>query len=84
MISQAWSVALASIGLVMLWLAGDDRPAVRQAAWVVGLSYQVLWLVYALASQQWAFAVSAVAYAVVHARNLRRGRRRSEPAEGTR
>jgi hypothetical protein len=65
-----WSWLLASIGLVGLWLAGSRRTA----GWWIGLAVQLLWIAYALVSKQYGFIASAVAYAVVNARNLRRWR----------
>lgn len=84
MISPLWSVLLAGGGLAVLWLAGNERQLTRQLAWVVGLLLQALWLIYALVTDQWAFAVSAVAYAFVHGRNLRCARRRRQNAEDSR
>jgi hypothetical protein len=65
-----WSPVLAGFGLVGLWLAG------RRSwwGWALGLVDEALWIVYAATTRQWAFAVSALAYAWVYARNLREWR----------
>lgn len=60
-----WSVALAAIGIAGLWLAGSNN----RAGWAIGLSAQVLWVVYAIATGQWGFILSAVAYGLVYGRN---------------
>ena len=81
MISPVWSVVLAVAGLVTMWLAGNERPSAWP--WIVGLVSQAGWLYYALATGQWGFVVSALAYATVHARNLvlrRRARKTAEQA----
>lgn len=79
MISQVWSWVLLGGGLLVQWLAGSGRSS----AWVVGLVFQVLWLAYGLATDQSGFVVSAVLYAVVHARNLVRARRIREAETDT-
>jgi hypothetical protein len=62
-----WSVALASLGLCGLLLVG-----LRSSwGWIVGIADEALWIAYGVATGQWAFVVSAVAYGVVYARNLR-------------
>lgn len=76
MISQAWSWALLVLSLTSTWLAGSGRIS----AWVVGLVSQALWLTYGVVTAQWGFAVSALAFAVVHGRNLVRARRRRRRA----
>src|SRR6266540_4107052 len=38
--------------------------------WVVGVADELLWIVYAIATRQWAFIVSATVYIAVCARNL--------------
>lgn len=63
-----WSVLLAAVGVGGLWLAGRRS----WTGWAVGLAAQGLWVAYALASRQYGFLVSAVAYGSVYAVNLRR------------
>lgn len=74
-----WSMVLAALGLISVLLAGMKLAV----AWVVGIANEVLWIVYGATTGQWAFCLSAVAYGVVYARNLRRWRadRVRAPAE---
>ena len=65
--SPLWSYALTAIGVFGLWLSG--RKDAR--GWLVGLGAQVLWIAYAIATEQWGFIVSAAAYGWVYARNAR-------------
>ncbi len=61
-----WSVLLASIGVLGLYLAGRKH----WSGWAIGLAAQVLWVFYALATAQYGFLLSAFAYGVVYAVNL--------------
>ena len=70
MASPWWSWALTAVGLVGLYLAG--RRSLY--GWAVGVGAQLLWLAYAVASRQWGFIVSSLAYAAVYARNFLRWR----------
>lgn len=62
-----WSYLLTAVGVFGLWLSGrkDGR------GWLVGLGAQVLWVAYAVTTQQWGFLVSAAAYGWVYAKNAR-------------
>lgn len=71
MASQWWSWLLTVVGVTGLLLAGSSR----KAGWAVGFSAQGLWLAYAVATHQWGFIVSAVAYGSVYARNWLRWRK---------
>lgn len=69
-----WSYLLAAVGVLGIYRAGrETRPWV---GWVIGLAAQVLWVVYALATSQYGFLVSAAAYGTVYALNVRRQLRR--------
>ena len=69
---QFWSAALAAVFLVGLVLVGRNSPW----GWVVvGIVDELLWVVYAVVTRQWAFIVSAVVYAAVCLGNLRTWRR---------
>lgn len=63
--SQWWSWALAAVGITGIWLAGRNN----KAGWAVGVGAQMLWLAYAVVTEQWGFLVTAVAYGAVYARN---------------
>lgn len=62
-----WSWLLTAVGVFGLYLAGRRSPW----GWAVGLGAQALWLAYALATEQWGFIFSALAYGWVYARNFR-------------
>lgn len=68
MTSQWWSIALTAVGLTCFVLAG------RKVwwTWYVGIGGQIVWLAYAMKTQQWGFLVGVVAYTVVYAGNARR------------
>jgi len=65
-----WSWVLTAVGVTGLYLAG------RKVwwAWLIGLGAQLLWMAYALSTQQYGFLVSAVAYGWVYATNARKWR----------
>lgn len=60
-----WSWVLTVVGVTGLLLAGSKR----KVGWAIGLGAQVLWLAYALATEQYGFIVSAFAYGAVYTRN---------------
>lgn len=61
-----WSYVLAAVGVFGLYLAGRKS----KAGWAVGLGAQVLWIAYAVATNQPGFIVSALAYAWVYGKNF--------------
>lgn len=72
-----WSWVLTAVGVFGLWLAGrHDRRG-----WWVGISAQGLWISYAIATRQWGFIVSALAYGTVYARNTYLWRREQRPVK---
>lgn len=68
-----WSYALAAVGILGIYLAGRRNIW----GWVVGFAAQALWIIYALATDQLGFIVSAIAYGAVYARNWHRWRQES-------
>jgi hypothetical protein len=64
--SAYWSWILTAVGVFGIWLSGRKS----RWGWAVGLGAQFLWLAYAIATQQWGFLVSCVAYGTVYARNF--------------
>lgn len=66
-----WSLLLTAVGVFGLYMAG------RKVwwAWLIGLGAQVLWLSYAVSTQQYGFIVSAVAYGWVYGKNALAWRR---------
>jgi hypothetical protein len=66
--SAMWSYALAAVGVTGLLIAAT-RPRI---GWWFNIAAQVVWLAYAIATRQWGFLVTAVAYAIAYARLLRK------------
>lgn len=60
-----WSWLLAAGGILGIYLAGREKSV----GWLVGLGMQFLWAVYAVATDQWGFVLTAVAYAVIYGKN---------------
>lgn len=65
---EIMSWALSATSGLMLWLMGN------KSKWgpVVGLTNQVLWVVYTVITKQWGLLPGVVLYAAIHARNLYR------------
>ena len=66
MTNLVWSFALAGIGILGIYLAGRKNLL----GWALGVSAQVLWIVFAVVTQQWGFILSALAYGWVYGRNF--------------
>jgi len=66
--SAAWSYALAAVGITGLWIAAS-RPRI---GWRFNIAAQAVWVAYAVATRQWGFLLTAVAYALVYIRLLRK------------
>lgn len=64
--SIAWSIGLAAIGILGIYLAGKKNLW----GWFIGLSAQALWIVYAIVTQQWGFIASALAYGFIYGKNF--------------
>jgi len=62
-----WSWLLTAVGVTGLYFAGRKRSL----GWAIGLGAQVLWVAYALTTDQYGFLVSAGAYGWIYAKNLR-------------
>jgi hypothetical protein len=60
-----WSIALAAVGILGIYLAGRKNLW----GWAIGTGAQVLWIVFALVTQQYGFILSALAYGAVYGRN---------------
>ncbi|MBY8872874.1 hypothetical protein K7640_13620 [Micromonospora sp. PLK6-60] len=70
MSAQWWSWALTLVGLTGWWLTGRRL----WQGWAVSLSVQILWLAYALVTEQYGFIVAALSYGAMATLNLRRWR----------
>lgn len=66
-----WSWLLTLVGVFGLYVSGSKRAW----GWAVGIAAQVLWIAYALATEQHGFLVSALAYGWVYTRNFLAWRR---------
>jgi hypothetical protein len=64
---QWWSWALAAVGVFGLWLT--TRRDWR--GYLVGVSVQLLWVAYAIATTQWGFIASALVYGAVNMIGIR-------------
>lgn len=60
-----WSYILAPFGLIGMWLAGKKK----RSGWLLGICTQVLWLTYAVQTQQWGFIPGSAAYGFVYLKN---------------
>ena len=65
-----WSIVLPIIGITGLHIAGKKS----EWGWFIGLGAQVLWVVFAVTTNQYGFILSAVAYGLVNWNNLRKWR----------
>jgi hypothetical protein len=72
-VSAIWSYALAVLGITGLLIAAN-RPKV---GWWFNIAAQTAWIAYAVATRQWGFLASALAYAFAYVRLLRRAHRPS-------
>lgn len=69
-----WSIALAAVGIAGLWIAGRKNAW----GWAIGIGAQVLWIIYAVATMQWGFIASALAYGFVYTKNFVSWRREAK------
>jgi flagellar biosynthesis protein FliR len=68
--SQWWSWTLTIIGVSGLYLVGKRSLW----GWIIGIFAQLLWLVYAIVTEQWGFIASALAYGSINLINFNRWR----------
>jgi hypothetical protein len=71
-----WSLALAAVGVLGIYLSGKKN----YWGWGIGLGAQGLWIVYALATDQLGFIISALAYGWVYGKNFLAWRREATAA----
>jgi hypothetical protein len=72
-----WSVPLAAIGLATLYLSG--KPRYTKTAWRLGVLDEIVWCIYAIATEQYPFLLSAAAYGAVYVRHLRDTQQKGNP-----
>lgn len=61
-----WSIVLSVIGVLGIYLAGKKS----KWGWGLGLSAQILWVIFAVTTGQYGFILSALAYGTVYGKNL--------------
>lgn len=72
-----WSYLLTGIGLFGLWrLTRKDWRG-----YVVGASVQLLWIGYAIATEQYGFIIAALAYCAMNVRRIRAWGKDPKPAK---
>lgn len=64
-----WSWLLGILGVTGLLIAGSKI----WWGWLINLANEILWIIYAISTEQYGFILMAVAYAVVYARNAKLG-----------
>lgn len=72
-----WSWTLAAVGVFGLWLTTRKL----WQGFAVGVAVQALWITYAVATRQWGFIASALAYGAVNTLGLVRWRRAAREVE---
>lgn len=73
--TQILSYIMVAVGLAGFILAGNKV----WWAWYVNLGCQVLWMIYALITSQYAFIISAVFYSVIFFRNAWKWTKEKDP-----
>lgn len=74
MSNLVWSVVLAAVGILGLYLAGSRNVW----GWLVSFGAQALWFIFAIVTKQYGFILSALAYGWVYGRNYLKWRREQE------
>jgi hypothetical protein len=64
---MVWSLVLGAVGVFGLYLAGRKS----WVGWAINAAAQLLWLAYAIVTEQYGFIITALAYGWVYLRNLR-------------
>ena len=74
-----WSFTLTAFGAAGIFLTYRSYTAYLGPA--IGISIQLVWVAYAIASQQWWFIVSALLYGGSHLYGIRKRRRERAQAD---
>lgn len=69
--NEWWSYLLAGLALFVTWHVGRKRAW----AWLVATVAQLLWIVYAVMTEQYGFLASSVAFLLINLRNYVKWRR---------
>lgn len=70
-VNLVWSIALSIIGITGIFIAGRKN----MWGWFIGLSAQLLWIIFAIVTAQYGFILSALAYGWVYGNNWLKWRR---------
>lgn len=62
-----WSFILAAVGIYGLYLAGKKN----KYGWLIGFFAQFLWVIFAIATAQYGFLITAFAYGWVYGKNFK-------------
>ena len=68
---NSWSWVLGFLGVTGLLIAGNRV----WWGWLINFANEILWVVYAVSTEQYGFILMACAYAMVYARNAHNTRR---------
>lgn len=60
-----WSWALAALGIATMFFAGRHK----WWAWPIGITTEILWIVYSVITDQYGFIVASIAYIVIYIKN---------------
>lgn len=71
---ELWSWVLMAVGVTGLYFAGRKKAF----GWGIGIAAQVLWLAFALTTQQYGFVVSSLVYGWVYVKNFVAWRREEQ------
>ncbi len=75
---EYWSWILTAFGIFGLWVAGSGKSW----GWLVGVGIQAVWIAFAIATEQYGFIVSALAYSFVYGRNYRKWKSKDSQVAG--
>lgn len=74
---MAWSISLSLIGIIGIFIAGKKS----KWGWFIGLAAQILWVIFAITTDQYGFIFSALAYGSVYLHNWLKWRREHRKTE---
>lgn len=64
--TEIFSWALAAVGITGVWITGNKS----RWGWLLGVIYQLAWIVYAYLTRQYSFIVVCVVYTFVYVKNF--------------
>jgi nicotinamide riboside transporter PnuC len=76
-VNLVWSIALSVVGITGIFIAGKKN----MWGWFIGLSAQVLWIIFAIVTAQYGFILSAIAYGWVYGTNWLKWRKEHRKAD---